>query len=906
MPTNTDWRPDQKILDTICTSLKDSSCPDTSKQKMVLEQLNYWSTTFPDFILYLAWIFSFNSQSSSIRTMTGLLLKNELLKLKQSMNNTISQKMPFIQQTILHSLHDSDMLISSTSGTLIASIISTFGLQIWPNIFDQLYDLMRTNQSLIEASLSAICKICEDASGSLVSDFPNIVNTLISRLLECIEQLPATCSKHAIQAINQFIFHQPQVLTEQLEKFVTLLSRQASDRSSIEIQQLVCKSIVNLFESYLVEMLPIIPSIMEYMLNMLSCDQEELALESCEFWLSLSYHMNDIDSSIMNQVFSKLFPLIFKGMIYSEEDPIYIENEQDTEADSTDNDTNIVPRHHHSHQSTKGVVKKETITKHHHIPSVLEEGELEDDTEDDENEEELSDWNLRKCCAATLDSFSVHLTEYQINNFVLSLISQHLNHTEWKSIEVGILALGAIAPGCYETLKPHLYQIIPMLISCTKHERPLIRFISFWTLGRFSEWMIEQLCANRESKYFESCLMSILQAIHQDQNKRSRGCAISAFNSLAESSQGAVLYPYLDAITSAIQASIPRMQRRNLLSMIESIAVLGSVVGRQLGDNPEWFKRLFPPLVEYLNVTDDENSDVFPIFEALTCLTLSFGSIVENWGNVLYNRSVDTWTNGLRMKSGDTSYDEDLCISAMELLGALVQVIPKQSMIRLFDSKNENIKRALYSSMDYQHAGPSARQTAFGLFGDFCHYCPEYINGIFQGIEKHFSKNITPTISDDAIDIKQNDISIDLANNVVWSLGELSLVYPNDLKPYSVFYLDILIKHLIHNIHYPQSFVDNVAISLGRFCHHMDHMTCASHILPHIKMWANVLIQNEDASNAEQSSAWIGLSKMLQSLSNESIRSYIPLLCEVLSSCKHPNSELKGLLQKYQLMLKSF
>jgi hypothetical protein len=1060
MATTITWTPDPKFLESLCTHLQDSSCPNTARQRAILEQLDYWSSTRPDYCLYLAWIFSpFSSNghshqqcSISLRVMAGLLLKNELSKLSSTRGLGVEQSgvassilspqnMTILQHAILQGLCDPEQpTIRTTAGTLISSIVSRYTLSIWPNIFDQLYASMQCAPTLLDSIMSAISKICEDCSGFLVTDHQNLINALIPALLDCIDQQqqvyknaslsPSSLSsqqastslqacKHAIQALNQFIFHQPPVLTHLLNRFVDLLSRQASispstslssSETHLEVQQLVCKSLVSLFESYLTEMLPIIPSIMDYMMNVLNCGQEELALEACEFWLSLSYHVSDLDRSSLDQIFPKLLPMLFRGMIYSDQDPIYIEHEDELPLNSPSNNNSgdksnqsnnqIAPRHYHSTADRQKALQN-SHSKPHRVPAVMEEGELEDDNRtqgsddeqdgDEEDEEGVSDWNLRKCSAATLDALSGQLTPTQVHQILLPLISQYLNPNEalisltgmkvsdsWKHVEVGILALGAIAPNCLEHLKPHLTSLLPLLIQQMAHPRPLIRSISSWTLSRFSTWVVDHHIAlssnSKSTSLFESSLSASLQLLYQDKDQRSKGCAIHLLSALSESAQGAILYPYLDGIWSQISATLmlspADLPRKSFFMLIDFVTTLGAIVGRQLSNNPAWMSQIFPILMNHLHQCTKgsdmvENYDIFPILEALTCLILSFGPLVEPYVKDLYDRACRILYPIQKLLYSQNTQDfmdedleEDLTLSALELLGALVQVLPKQLTWNLFQ---QNAQLSLHTSnasflastfqwtMDEKFAGTAIRQTAFGLFGDFCVHCPESIQGLFASrLHDFFQRNLVPTVSTQNEYILQNGfdhdseeqgmvsgrgslcVSTDLANNVIWSLGELALAYPKEFEsarsgPNGSVAAETFIYALVNLLHtisetqklhnkpnYPQNFIDNVAVTLGRLCQHLNQniaLATSIRILPYLQIWASIIQQVQDTK--ERESSMTGICHLLLSISHSSgkpdlLVSHLSFLCELLASwVSHSGTELKALVPRVLNQIRS-
>ena len=68
-----------------------------------------------------------------------------------------------------------------------------------------------------------------------------------------------------------------------------------------------------------------------------------------------------------------------------------------------------------------------------------------------------------KCAAASLDTLAS-----TFNNEMLPILIPELNRMlfddEWEVKEAGILALGAVAEGCYTGVEAHLPELIPFLL----------------------------------------------------------------------------------------------------------------------------------------------------------------------------------------------------------------------------------------------------------------------------------------------------------------------------------------------------------------------------------------------------------------------------------------------------------
>ncbi len=62
----------------------------------------------------------------------------------------------------------------------------------------------------------------------------------------------------------------------------------------------------------------------------------------------------------------------------------------------------------------------------------------------------------------------------------------------WLELDSGILATGAVAEGCAMGMHEHLPQLVPYLVGCLEHRKPLVRSITCWTLSRYARWIVQQ------------------------------------------------------------------------------------------------------------------------------------------------------------------------------------------------------------------------------------------------------------------------------------------------------------------------------------------------------------------------------------------------------------------------------
>lgn len=130
-------------------------------------------------------------------------------------------------------------------------------------------------------------------------------------------------------------------------------------------------------------------------------------------------------------------------MKYSELDIILLKGDIEEDEMIPDKEEDIKPRfhkskvHHNAHGSTK-------------YSDDNNDKDADDDGIDDDST--LSDWNLRKCSAAALDMLANVFRE-DLLPVLLPILKETLFHQDWEIKESGILALGAIAEGIFQSSK---------------------------------------------------------------------------------------------------------------------------------------------------------------------------------------------------------------------------------------------------------------------------------------------------------------------------------------------------------------------------------------------------------------------------------------------------------------------
>ncbi|PKU38986.1 transportihypothetical protein [Limosa lapponica baueri] len=336
-----------------------------------------------------------------------------------------------------------------------------------------------------------------------------------------------------------------------------------------EVRKNVCRALVMLLEVRMDRLLPHMISIVEYMLQRTQDQDENVALEACEFWLTLAEQ--PICKDVLCRHLTKLIPVLVNGMKYSEIDIILLKGDVEEDEAIPDSEQDIRPRFHRSR----------TVAQQHE-----EDG---------------------KCSAAALDVLA-NVFRDELLPHILPLLKELLFHPEWVVKESGILVLGAIAEGCMQGMIPYLPELIPHLIQCLSNKKALVRSITCWTLSRYAHWVVSQ----PPDTYLKPLMTELLKRI-LDSNKRVQEAACSAFATLEEEAC-TELVPYLAYILDTLVFAFSKYQHKNLLILYDAIGTLADSVGHHL-NKPEYIQMLMPPLIQKWNMLKDEDKDLFPLLE---------------------------------------------------------------------------------------------------------------------------------------------------------------------------------------------------------------------------------------------------------------------------------------------------
>ncbi|KAH9694608.1 transportin-1 [Citrus sinensis] len=821
MATSVAWQPQEQGFNEICRLLEQQISPSSTADKsQIWQQLQQYSQ-FPDFNNYLAFILArAEGKSVEIRQAAGLLLKNNLRTAYKSMSPSNQQ---YIKSELLPCLGAADRHIRSTVGTIVSVVVQLGGIAGWLELLQALVTCLDSNDiNHMEGAMDALSKICEDIPQVLDSDVPGL----------------------AERPINIFLPRLLQALFVSMDQYLQGLFLLSNDPSA-EVRKLVCAAFNLLIEVRPSFLEPHLRNLFEYMLQVNKDTDDDVALEACEFWHS--YFEAQLPHENLKEFLPRLVPVLLSNMIYADDDESLVEAEEDESL--PDRDQDLKPRFHSSR---------------------LHGSENPEDDDDDI----VNVWNLRKCSAAALDVLS-NVFGDEILPTLMPVIQAKLSASgdeAWKDREAAVLALGAIAEGCIKGLYPHLSEDIG-------HQN-----------GR---------------EQFEKVLMGLLKRI-LDTNKRVQEAACSAFATLEEEA-AEELAPRLEIILQHLMMAFGKYQRRNLRIVYDAIGTLADAVGFELNQKyvannylddmqPVYLDILMPPLIAKWQLLPNSDKDLFPLLECFTSIAQALGAGFTQFAQPVFQRCINIIQTQQLAKvdsvAAGAQYDKEFVVCCLDLLSGLAEGLGSgiESLVAQSNLRDMLLQCCMDDASD-------VRQSAFALLGDLARVCPVHLQARLSDFLDIAAKQLnTPKLKE----------TVSVANNACWAIGELAVKARQEISPIVMTVVLCLVPILKHSEELNKSLIENSAITLGRLA-----WVCPELVSPHMEHfmqpWCIALSMIRD--DTEKEDAFRGLCAMVKANPSGALSSLV-FMCRAIASwheirSEELHNEVCQVLHGYKQMLRN-
>jgi transportin-1 len=610
------WHADPKSTKQIVDLLVSTMDPRTRNdvRQNALRQLNGLKRN-PGFLRYLSFIFncSTGGVSLQIRCVAGLYLKTGLKKCQ------ITNDLMAIRSEALARIADPIKPIRKTASSIITCIVKRCQLKTWPQLLPKIVPLLASrNANECFGAFDILSKLCEDIPDQLDSDdVGRPLNTIVPMLIRMTQTHSSDIVRSlSLDCINYLIPNMPAAMDVNFQHLLGAISKVSADKSP-EVRRRVCESINLLMEVRLELLMSGMSQIMQFMWRATNDKETEVRLHATSFWSSCCMCSTPVHN-LMRNLLPRLLPTLLDGMRFADDDEM-LDGFEETD-ETPDRPEDIEP----------------------HLFGKQGKGGLDEDDENNSSSTWTDDqvegkWNVRKASGLALDNISATYGN-EILGLVLPELEKRLNHTDWRTRESAILAVGAVSEGGMSQFLPKLF---PFLMNLLKDQMVLIRSIACWALGRYTGWMMDH------KKYFEAFLGAILHLI-VDPNKRVQEAAVSAFAVIVENAES-TLIPYLDQIIRQVSLAFGRYQDKNLHTLYDAIIIMVETLGRDGIRNESHITGLVRPMASKLQHIKNDNRMILPLIECFTVFCREFGlsAPMQSLARPLYHRALKIIEFGL-------------------------------------------------------------------------------------------------------------------------------------------------------------------------------------------------------------------------------------------------------------------
>lgn len=828
------------------------------------------ATASPDYVNYITYIFSTSQVPPTVgfdATTYGFVrfaaAMNMKTKLSFAYHTIPQQSLVFVRSAALIALRDPDRQVQKGAGSIITELVQRGGLLAWPEVLHELLSLVGNAPGDVsvaaqEAAMAALFKVCEDNRKILDRDYQGQrpLDVIIPKLLEFTSRESPRVRSLALTSIHVFLPYRPHALMASLDLFLSQLFNLSADPDT-EVRKMVCQSFSQLVEFAPEKLIPHMEGLVSYILMQQQNQEDpELALDAAEFWIVAGEQ--DSLQQALAPFMPKIVPVLLHNMVYEEDDVIRLMGDED-DAEAEDRAEDLKPQFAKSKAARLDTSKPgdqangaQPQQRQEEDEDELSEGEIEDSEFGDPEDE----WTLRKCSAAALDVFS-NVYHSPIFEIILPYLKETLRHEQWPNREAAVLTLGAVADGCMDAVTPHLPELVPYLISLLNDAQPVVRQITCWCLGRYSEWASHLHDPTQKAQFFEPMMEGILRRM-LDNNKKVQEAAASAFASLEEKSDDN-LVPYCEPILRQFVQCFGKYKDRNMYILYDCVQTLAECVMSELA-KPQLVDILMPALIERYNRVTDDSRELFPLLECLGYIAGAYGDAFVPFAPPLFQRCTKIIYQNLEESISSAHNealeqpDKDFLVTSLDLLSAIIQAIdPQKSGELVANSQPPFFELLCYCMKDVNY---EVRQSSYALLGDCA-------ISIFPQLEP-FIPNIMPILIEQLdLDVIRDDdrhTGFSVLNNACWSCGEIAVNEKAALSPYvGKLYQGLLV--IINNEEIIDSVNENAAMALGRL-----GLCCPDQMAPRLGEYAGPFLKSMSKIDftREKASAFLGFNNVVK------------------------------------------
>ena len=372
------------------------------------------------------------------RAMAGLLMKNVFIEKAKGRRESLSLNIDDLGDRLLTMIETKEEppFIHSTAATVIAVLIK-LRPDHWPGTLFRLIRLV--TQGHFQA-LTVIERVLEE---DIAWDDHHVQSVDYAPLWTVLFALVENQNVRALalKIVNRLLEVDTEI-TMIIDQLLSQLSMCAQSTSTQD-RRLVCACLAKLVQVVSPgRMQGSMAGIEAFMLTSLVDPDDSVSLEACEYWNAQVEAECVADGQI-----TSLIPALIQKTVYPEDDADILDFKLDV----------------HSVQSVHTIIH------------------------DQDQEQDPSEWTVRKCAALTIDMLSGQHPAI-VFPLVLSGCEALCRQSDWRYPEAALMVLGAVALGCrscIDTQHRALIERFIMINLSSQNQNPILLTMAAWCLGRY-------------------------------------------------------------------------------------------------------------------------------------------------------------------------------------------------------------------------------------------------------------------------------------------------------------------------------------------------------------------------------------------------------------------------------------
>eukprot|EP01127_Copromyxa_protea_P013419 TRINITY_DN361_c0_g2_i1.p1 TRINITY_DN361_c0_g2~~TRINITY_DN361_c0_g2_i1.p1 ORF type:complete len:890 (-),score=269.34 TRINITY_DN361_c0_g2_i1:66-2735(-) len=261
--------------------------------------------------------------------------------------------------------------------------------------------------------------------------------------------------------------------------------------------------------------------------------------------------------------------------------------------------------------------------------------EWNDQAEEDDDEVDVENYIIAQ---EGLDRICIALPAQIVGPIVLEHIPTMIQHADWKNRYVGSMAVSMIGEGCASVLKPHLNQVVSLILPLFADPHPRVR----WAAANSAGQMATDFGPKLQKQFHGEFLPRMAHLLTDNANPKVQSHVAAALVNWCEKLKASTLKQYLPSLLGALHPLLKENRKQFVSEQV--VTAIASIAGCAEKHFTEYYDTFMPLLKEILVMAKSQEQTMLR-GKAMECISLigiavgkeKFGPDVPAFMDILAN-----------------------------------------------------------------------------------------------------------------------------------------------------------------------------------------------------------------------------------------------------------------------------